>query len=325
MARSKAKSRKSKSSEAGVNGSGSGNNSGGENSDSGNSNSTGNGSSGEGSRGGGGAPFRANDGPSTSRAGFGASVRLERAEDIREAENRRPMSEEEVLAQQLKHLQPYRPDAEPDSLVKNAEENARVRIEFPKRNSDYNPYARWDDFSRQQAPAEEDQGDEGGSSRSTTSSSSSSTYPSRGRGRGRKGGGVGGNAPRMTPLQGSQGRLSYTLLGVAKENPINRERQMIYGVAFNQWVGRSADVFATVGDHSVTIYQVRSASISKTPNSFSSLPSSHCSATATCRAASAASPPTTPRARSSTAATGAGRASRTPASSSLPATAATFA
>ena len=36
---------------------------------------------------------------------------------------------------------------------------------------------------------------------------------------------------------------------------------MIYGVAFNQWVGLSADVFATVGDNTVTVYQVSGGSI----------------------------------------------------------------
>lgn len=168
------------------------------------------------------------------------------AMSIRQEESSRPMSAEEVKASKYRHLNPYDPPTTPPTLVTH--ERGRVRMEFPrKRNgpSNGNPYDRWTESKH--AVDEVIDLD--------TPPPSVGLKPKVGR-RGRKAG-SGKGAAGLTPTSGTHGRLSYTLLGIAKENPLDRPRQMIYGVAFNNWVGETVDIFATVGDATVTVYRVR--------------------------------------------------------------------
>lgn len=55
-----------------------------------------------------------------------------------------------------------------------------------------------------------------------------------------------------SPTAGCDDRLSYRLLGSVKEKSHSAN---IYGVAFNNWVGKTADIFATCGDEVITVYE----------------------------------------------------------------------
>ena len=58
--------------------------------------------------------------------------------------------------------------------------------------------------------------------------------------------------PTNNALGGGDEHLTYRLLGSATERS---HTQNIYGVAFNNWAGTSADIFATCGDEKLTVYQ----------------------------------------------------------------------
>lgn len=238
---------------------------------------------------------------------------LSRALNIRDQEKNRPMTSEEMKASKYKHFRPYEPSTTPQTLVTH--ERGRIRMEFPRRrnssSSSFNPYDRWAENAAVDEVIELD----------TPPPPPSKSKPGRrGRKPGPKAGGATGS--RMTPMSGTQGRLSYTLLGVAKENPLDRPRQMIYGVAFNNWVGETVDIFATVGDATVTVYRVRVliiCGILKIITTFYQFRREK-----TSKAALKHSHPTTPKEKSFTAATGRELSRRIQTFSSLRVTVVTF-